>query len=163
MKFTNSLSFTNTDEASPRRISVPPSAPDREDIPEMVQTYETTIIPHQLQQECIDSIRPRLPQIFENDRQIDYFRICWDAITPDQHPLITQHPHPQLSNLCLAVGGSFHCWKFLPTIGQYVVNVLDGVSNGSEYDEAWAWKTERQGQGVHDKLVPRKEFGSYHS
>lgn len=159
LKFTNSLSFTNTKEVSPsRRISVPP-APDHEDIPDMGQTQEA-IVPQLLREECLDSIRPRLPQIFDG-RKIDYFRICWDAITPAQHPLITQHPHRELSNLYLAVGGSFHCWKFLPIIGQYVVNVLDGVSNGGEHDEAWAWKKGREGQGVHDKLVPRKELASY--
>lgn len=104
-----------------------------------------------------------MPQIFNTHRGIDYFRICWDAITPDQHPVITRHPHHRLNNLYLAAGGSFHCWKFLPTIGRYVVNVLDGVSNGVESDEAWAWKSERKGQGVHDSLVPRKELGQYNN
>lgn len=119
------------------------------------------VVPQLLGQECIDSIRPRLPQIFENDRRIDYFRICWDAITSDQHPVISRHPHQRLANLYMAVGGSFHCWKFLPNIGRYVANMLKGVSNGADYDEAWAWKKERKGQGVHDKLKPSKEFGQY--
>lgn len=148
-------------ETSPsRRISVPPPHPDYEGVPDPSQSYQT-VIPHLLGQECMNSIRPRLPEIFEDHRKIDYFRICWDAITPDQHPLITLHPHPRLANLYMAVGGSFHCWKFLPTIGQYVANMLDGVSNGVDHDEAWAWKQDRKGQGVHDKLIPSKEFGQY--
>lgn len=161
LKFTNSTSFTNTIEISPaRRVSAPPPHPDYADVPEKSQNHQM-MVPQLLAQECIDSIRPRLPRIFENNRRIDYFRICWDAITPDQHPVISRHPHQRLANLYMAFGGSFHCWKFLPTIGRYVANMLKGVSNGADYDEAWAWKKERKGQGVHDKLIPSKEFGQY--
>lgn len=161
LKFTNSLSFTNTSATSrSRRISVPPPHPDYERVPDPSESYQT-IIPDSLAKECLESIRPRLPQIFDNHRKIDYFRLCWDAITPDQHPVITRHPHQRLTNLYLATGGSFHCWKFLPTIGRYVVNMLDGVSNGIDLDKAWAWKKEREGRGVHDKLIPTRELGQY--
>lgn len=30
----------------------------------------------------------------------------------------------------------------MPNIGKYMLNVLDGQSNGSEKDKAWGWKTE---------------------
>ncbi|KAJ5247696.1 hypothetical protein N7468_002679 [Penicillium chermesinum] len=119
-------------------------------------------IPEGLSRGFIDSIRGRLPQLFRNNRQVDYYRLCWDAITPQQHPLITAHPHPQLANLYLAVGGSFHCWKFLPTIGRYVVNVLDGHTNGPDCDAAWSWKEAGRGRGVHDALIPQKELRDYY-
>ncbi|KAJ5670557.1 FAD dependent oxidoreductase [Penicillium maclennaniae] len=123
--------------------------------------HNPTHCPEKLQKECIDSIRPRLPQLFTSDRHVDYFRLCWDAITPDQHPLITQHPDTRLRNLYLAIGGSFHCWKFLPTIGRYVANMLEGKSNRGDRDDAWAWKKSRQG-GVHDSLRPSKELSEYY-
>ena len=57
------------------------------------------------------------------------------------------------------MGGSFHSWKFLPIIGKYVVNVLNGVSNGEEKDRRWAWKDGRlQGRGAHEKVVPKREL-----
>ena len=119
-------------------------------------------VPEGLSKGFIDSIRGRLPQLFHDDRQVDYYRLCWDAITPQQHPLITRHPHPRLANIYLAVGGSFHCWKFLPTIGSYVANVLNGGTNGPEYDQLWSWKHGQQGRGVHDALTPHKEFRDYY-
>lgn len=160
LKFTTSNSFINTVETSGhRRISAPPPRPDVES-PDPTQCYQTTV-PDRLKQECFETIVPRLPRIWDNHHGIDHFRVCWDAITPDQHPVITRHPHHRLANLYVAAGGSFHCWKFLPTIGRYVVNMLNGANNGVEYDEAWAWKKERKGQGVHEKLIPRKEFSQY--
>jgi sarcosine oxidase/L-pipecolate oxidase len=59
------------------------------------------------------------------------------------------------------VGGSFHCWKFLPIIGKYVVNVLEDVSNGGEKDRAWMWKATmslEKKRGVHEKVIPRREL-----
>lgn len=107
-------------------------------------------------------IRARIPQILEGNRRPDYYRLCWDSISSDQHPRITRHPNAKLSNLYLAVGGSFHCYKFLPVIGKYVVNVLNDVTNGSQKDEAWAWKqTQGHERGVHESLVPKNEFWDF--
>ncbi|KAJ5731707.1 uncharacterized protein N7483_006215 [Penicillium malachiteum] len=149
LKFTNTASFKNTIQTeSGHTISVPPPK-DQRDVPEA------------LRREFLESIRGRLPQLFTQDRQVNYYRLCWDAITPEQHPLITQHPHPQLPNLYLAVGGSFHCWKFLPTVGHYVANVVHGVGNGADRDKIWGWKEEQQGRGVHDSLIPDRELRDY--
>ncbi|OOF91223.1 hypothetical protein ASPCADRAFT_211503 [Aspergillus carbonarius ITEM 5010] len=149
LKFTTATSFTNTIRTSSgHEISVP--------LPDQVH------VPQELQDDHIRAIRPRLPEMLDNHRQPDYWRLCWDAISPSQHPLITRHPDSRLSHLYFAVGGSFHSYKFLPTIGKYVVNVLHGVSNGAEKDEAWAWKTDRTGdRGVHERLVPGREFRDF--
>jgi sarcosine oxidase/L-pipecolate oxidase len=86
--------------------------------------------------------------------------VCWDAISTDQSQLITKHPHEKLSNLYLAVGGSFHSWKFLPIIGKYVVNVLMDRGNGREKDEKWAWKGKEglKERGAHENAVPKREL-----
>ncbi|KAJ9500297.1 hypothetical protein H2202_004092 [Exophiala xenobiotica] len=147
-KFTNSNTFLNT-KVHPdtgQEISVP--EPDQKTIPEMLAT------------ESIEVIRQRVPEILGNGRTPDDWRLCWDAVSPDQNQLITRHPDPRLSNLYFATAGSFHSWKFLPNIGRYVVNVLDGKSNGVEKDEAWAWKTTWEGRGAHEKVLPKRELGS---
>ncbi|KIW17379.1 hypothetical protein PV08_04573 [Exophiala spinifera] len=145
-KFTNSNTFLNTTlhPDTGQLISVP--APDQR------------AVPSALRSESIDVIRRRVPAILHNGRVPDDWRICWDAVSPDQNQLITRHPVSTLSNLFLATAGSFHSWKFLPNIGRYVVNVLDGKSNGPIKDEAWAWKRTWAGRGAHEKVLPKREF-----
>ncbi|KAJ6088638.1 FAD dependent oxidoreductase [Penicillium sp. IBT 16267x] len=150
IKSTNTASFKNTVHTdSGQIISIPP--------------IHQRAIPYGLRRETADSVRGRLPQLFAKHREVDHFRLCWDAITPSQDPLITRHPHPNLSNLYLAVGGSFHCWKFLPIIGRYVTNVIYGISNGADCDKAWGWKEEqdRRVRGVHSSLMPWKELRDF--
>lgn len=135
--------------SSGRRITVPPDR-DQRIVPERLKEETRSAISHQV-----------LPQYTQN-RSEAYWRLCWDAVSPSQDHLITRHPHPRLNNLFLAVGGSFHSYKFLPTIGKYVVNVLEGRSNGHEKDEHWAWKTNLEelagSRGAHEKASPKMEL-----
>lgn len=148
-KFTNANTFTNTEKhPSGRMISVPPFRDQK-------------IVPEELKHESIKIIRQRVPRILENGRQVDEWRLCWDAVSPDQNWLLTQHPDPRLSNLYFATGGSLHSWKFLPTIGMYIVNVLNGKSNGEEKDKAWKWKTEWSSRGAHEKVMPKGELRDF--
>jgi sarcosine oxidase/L-pipecolate oxidase len=146
LKYTNAKSFTNTVQtATGHQISVPPA-------------QDQTVVPEKLKEETMENmIKKSMPQYA--NRPVDYWRLCWDAITPTQDQLITRHPHPRLSNMYLAVGGSFHSWKFLPTIGKYVVNVLEHKSNGTEKDKKWCWKSGKdQGRGAHEKVIPKREL-----
>ncbi|KAF2012793.1 FAD/NAD(P)-binding domain-containing protein [Aaosphaeria arxii CBS 175.79] len=146
LKFTNSDSFTNTIiTKTGRKISAPPD-------------HDQSIVSDRLKQETLDEmVSTTLPEF--TTRTVDYWRICWDAISPSQDQLLTRHPHPELRNLYLAVGGSFHSWKFLPTIGKYVVNVLNGQSNGEEKDSHWQWKTSApKERGAHEKVIPKREL-----
>jgi sarcosine oxidase/L-pipecolate oxidase len=65
-----------------------------------------------------------------------------DAITPNQDFVITSHP--RCDNLFIATTGSFHGWKFLPTIGSYVVDLLDGKLDPALV-KRWAWDRENEG------------------
>ncbi|EXJ63561.1 uncharacterized protein A1O5_11322 [Cladophialophora psammophila CBS 110553] len=149
IKFTNAHTFLNTQShpETGQNISVP--APDQHSVPES------------LQHQSVEIIRQRVPQILDGGRVPDDWRLCWDAISPDQNQLIAQHPDPRLSNLYFATAGSFHSWKFLPNIGKYVVNVLDGKSNGPERDEAWCWKRSFGGRGAHEKVLPKGELKDF--
>ncbi|PSN59843.1 FAD dependent oxidoreductase [Corynespora cassiicola Philippines] len=152
LKFTNARSFKNTiTTPTGHQISVPPPHPQ-------------TVVPKRLQDETLSSIISKTLPAFVT-RDVAYWRLCWDAITPTQDQLITRHPSTHLANLYLAVGGSFHSWKFLPTIGMYVANVLHGTSNGAEKDARWAWKAWEagapEGRGAHEKVVPRRELGGF--
>ena len=146
LKLTNANSFTNTITTSTgHKISVPPSR-------------DQHIVPRKLQSETIEVNSKKLfPHL--TSRPAHYWRLCWDAVSPTQDQLICRHPREQLCNLFFAVGGSFHSYKFLPTIGKYIVNVLDGASNGAEKDAHWAWKSGPQaGRGAHEKAYPHREL-----
>jgi sarcosine oxidase / L-pipecolate oxidase len=141
-------SYTNTVTTSNgRKISMPAEG----------SQYD---VPSGLKKRTIDTVAKIMPAFA--DRQVDYWRLCWDGITPSQHQLITKHPNINLGNVYLALGGSLHSWKFLPVIGKYVTNILLGNSNGQEKDENWSWKREgwQHGakRGAHANVIPQVEL-----
>ncbi|CAG8951807.1 hypothetical protein HYFRA_00005611 [Hymenoscyphus fraxineus] len=145
LKFCVDVSFKNTslDSSSGQEISAPPesSHQDQHDVPES------------LKRECYRVVRG----IFGDElagSQFDSFRICWDGITPNQDFIISKHPYCQ--NLCIATGGSFHGWKFLPIIGKYVVEMLDGQLDES-HSARFAWNRDQSGS-AHEKIVPQREL-----
>ncbi|KAI1129259.1 sarcosine oxidase [Nemania abortiva] len=71
-----------------------------------------------------------------NDWKIHTHRICWECVTPNEDFIISQHPASV--GLFIATCGSFHGWKFLPVIGRYVVQMLEG-SLESDLGKRWAW------------------------
>lgn len=89
------------------------------------------------------NLRRVLPELA--DRPFSFTRLCWDADTADRHFLIT--PHPEHQGLFIAAGGSAHGFKFLPVLGTYIADLLEGkLEHGIQ--DAWKW---RPGQVVHKK------------
>ncbi|KAK4499230.1 hypothetical protein PRZ48_009743 [Zasmidium cellare] len=140
MKVSNSrTTFTNTiTTRSGHKISVPRA--DQYNIPDALKRETEAIMSSKLLQE------------FTRGKKPDHWRICYDAQTPTEDLLMCKHPHPKLNNLYLAVGGSFHSYKFMPVAGKYFINILNGESNGDEKDKAWGWKTDADWNDV-------REFG----
>ena len=92
------------------------------------------------------------PSIFCSDSI--YNIVCREGFTPNQDFVISSHPHCQ--NLYIATAGSFHGWKFLPIIGDYVVKLLDGKLE-ENLMKRWAWDRAQEG-GVHEKVTPKREL-----
>ncbi|KAJ4381480.1 hypothetical protein N0V86_002839 [Didymella sp. IMI 355093] len=111
-------------------------------------------VPTKLMQESENVVKNNMPEWTKN-RGPDRWRICYDAVTPTEDWVLSRHPDDRLSNMYVAIGGSFHSYKFMPNAGKYMLNVLNGKSNGAEKDRAWKWKSE-------EELKERgaKEFGS---
>ncbi|RFU29723.1 hypothetical protein B7463_g6598, partial [Scytalidium lignicola] len=115
----------------------------------------TTSMPHTFTEHPADDfpieietiMRANLARVFPElkDRPFCYTRICWDVDTTDRHFLIS--PHPSRSNLFLATGGSSHGFKFMPILGKYIADMLEGKLDGKITD-AWKW---RAGQKVNTK------------
>jgi sarcosine oxidase/L-pipecolate oxidase len=92
--------FVNTvTTASGRKVTAPPADRDQYKVPEAVRREAEEIITSKV-----------LPS-FTKGKTPEYWRICWDAQTPSEDWLMCKHPHQKLSNLYLAVGGSFHAYK----------------------------------------------------
>ena len=75
-------------------------------------------------------------------RHTDGLACCRDAVTPNQGWIISPHPHSK--NLYFAGAGSFHSWKFLPILGKYVVQMLEGTLD-DEKAQRWAWDRSNEG------------------
>ncbi|KAG9552531.1 FAD dependent oxidoreductase, partial [Aureobasidium melanogenum] len=63
-------------------------------------------------------------------------RICWYTDTPRGDWLLSYHP--KYKNLFVATGGSGHAYKFLPVIGDKIVDCLMG-NPPAEFKDKWAW------------------------
>ncbi|KAH8162026.1 hypothetical protein CIB48_g6222 [Xylaria polymorpha] len=64
-------------------------------------------------------------------------RLCWYCDTETGDWIIDYHP--SYKNLFIATGGSGHAFKFLPIIGEKVVDCLLGRCP-EEFREKWKWK-----------------------
>ena len=82
---------------SGQRITVP-SCREQDDVPE------------KLKRESAKVMHDAMPE-WTSSRTPDRWRICYDAVTPTEDWLMCRHPNSQLSNLYVAVGGSFHSYK----------------------------------------------------
>ncbi|KAF2167875.1 hypothetical protein M409DRAFT_65940 [Zasmidium cellare ATCC 36951] len=91
---------------------------------------------------CRDFLRRAIPSL--GDRPFTYTRICWYTDTPTGDWLITYHP--KYKGLFVATGGSGHAYKFLPTIGERIVDVMQGRDRdalGVEMRRRWRWPEQR--------------------
>jgi sarcosine oxidase/L-pipecolate oxidase len=83
-----------------------------------------------------------------------------DAVTPNQDFLICEHPSSK--SLYIAGGGSFHSWKFLPNIGQYVVRMLHNKLDEKE-KKRWGWNRSNNGGAckMYSPVRDLKDIESY--
>ncbi|KAK1753747.1 FAD dependent oxidoreductase [Echria macrotheca] len=122
--FRNTVTHPLTGEV----ISTPPVAAD----------YNQWDVPPVLK----DDARHALKSLFGDSisgEKMNKFRICWDAATPSGDFIVS--PHSGCEGLFVATCGSFHGFKFLPVIGKYVVQMLDGELD-AELEKKWAWDRE---------------------
>ena len=124
-------------------------------IPHTFHDHPADDIPLEIEQAMRRNLQRVLPDLAA--RPFSYTRLCWDADTPDRHFLIT--PHPNHKGLFLACGGSAHGFKFMPILGKYIADMLEGTL---EDDIARAWKW-RPGQEAGTNLAhsdPEVELGT---
>ncbi|CZT43064.1 related to fructosyl amino acid oxidase [Rhynchosporium secalis] len=91
-------------------------------------------VPHEGESDCRKALREMIPWLAE--RPFAKSKICWYTDTPKGDFIITYHP--EFEGLFLATGGSGHGYKFLPVIGDCIVDTIEG-NCPKEFKEKWAW------------------------
>lgn len=79
-----------------------------------------------------------LPELAEAGLDIATTRLCWYNDSFDNH-LIVDHV-PETSGLMAATAGSGHAFKYLPVLGKYIVDVMEGNDLERDLLKAWRWR-----------------------
>ncbi|EXJ83397.1 hypothetical protein A1O1_07019 [Capronia coronata CBS 617.96] len=80
-----------------------------------------------------------LPDLPANGVGIDLTRLCWYTDSWDNHFVIDHVPGRR--GVFVATAGSGHAFKFLPNIGAWVVDVLEGKGLERQLVKSWKWRT----------------------
>lgn len=86
-----------------------------------------------------------LPSVDISSREIRT-RMCWYLDTASSDFLVCYHPQFG-GSLFVASGGSGHAFKFLPVLGEHIVDVLDGADQQNRegfWTKKWQWPTEQK-------------------
>ncbi|KAN0083408.1 FAD dependent oxidoreductase [Elaphomyces granulatus] len=125
---------------NPKQLSIPAANVDSREAMEISIPEVGLQVPPEGQRACREALKELFPWLA--DRPFHKTRICWYTDTfvfPALRKgdfLITHHPdHP---NLFLATGGSGHGYKFLPVLGDKIVDAIEGKLE-PELQELWKW------------------------
>ncbi|KAK4444773.1 FAD dependent oxidoreductase [Podospora aff. communis PSN243] len=129
--------FRNSAESISRPPELPSYKEAQWDVPETLQ----------------DDVRWALRSLFGeqgSNKPMENFRICWDAVTSSEDFIIS--PHSASEGLYIATCGPFHGFKFLPVLGKYVIEMLEGRLDPA-LQKKWAWDREQPSKISHKKLA----------
>lgn len=120
-------------------------------VPRYASDHPEDGIPKEAERDIRKFIASVMPQF--SDRPLRGSRICWCTDTADQHFLISTHN--KYPNLLLGTGDSGHGFKFLPTIGSYIADAMEGKERGVRKEwqmgeREWKKNVTRPGDVVKD-------------
>jgi sarcosine oxidase/L-pipecolate oxidase len=104
----------------------------------------TTPVPAEGQKACRHFLAQLHPSLATPERPFTRTRICWYTDTPRGDFLISYHS--KYKGLFVATGGSGHGFKFLPIIGDKIVECVMGRTP-EEFRGLWEWPAERLEEG----------------
>ncbi|KAI0178644.1 FAD dependent oxidoreductase-domain-containing protein [Hypoxylon sp. FL1284] len=132
---------------NPQPLSRPPlGVPGSKPPPTLVSQPFTHLddanlsIPPEAETALRDALHRFIPWLELKDRPFSHTRLCWYTDTATGDWIIDYHPY--WKGLFLATGGSGHAYKFLPVIGDKVVDCIMGKCP-ADFQKKWKW-TERQ-------------------
>ncbi|KAI4596663.1 hypothetical protein KJ359_005005 [Pestalotiopsis sp. 9143b] len=109
-----------------------------------------TSFPVQARKVIQDFLDEYLPELAQEGIPIDTTRICWYTDTFDNHFVVDRVPGKR--GLMVATGGSGHAFKYLPNIGNGVVDVMEQKNMERPAVKAWRWRTKGPGRPINDLM-----------
>ncbi|KAL4799270.1 FAD dependent oxidoreductase [Aspergillus venezuelensis] len=103
-----------------------------------VERKTFTSIPAQAVKVIRRFLDSHIPELAEDGVDITLTRVCWYTDSYDNHLVIDRVSGKE--GLMVATGGSGHAFKYLPNIGNWVVDILEGVGTDREAVKAWKWR-----------------------
>lgn len=97
-------------------------------------------VPIEAHRECRDFLSSIHPSLAVPSRPFTQSKICWYTDTRNGDFLITYHP--KYKGLFVATGGSGHGYKFLPVIGDSILECIMGRTP-EDFKDRWTWPEER--------------------
>lgn len=97
-------------------------------------------VPLEAQRQCRDFLTAIHPSLALPSRPFTKSKICWYTDTRNGDFLIAHHP--TYKGLFVATGGSGHGFKFLPVIGDSIVECIEGRTP-EDFKGKWDWPAER--------------------
>jgi sarcosine oxidase/L-pipecolate oxidase len=99
---------------------------------------QLTQIPDQAMNVINGFVDEYIPELREEGIDIELTRVCWYTDTFDNHFVIDYDPDDE--GLFVATGGSGHAFKYLPNIGDHVVDILERKVKHRMTTHAWRWR-----------------------
>ncbi|RMY70025.1 hypothetical protein D0863_06074 [Hortaea werneckii] len=88
-------------------------------------------------------VAENLPEFEQEGISLAKTRVCWYNDSFDNHLVIDRIPETE--GLMVATAGSGHAFKYLPVIGKYVADVMEGVETERPSIKAWRWRRMENG------------------
>jgi len=108
-------------------------------------------LPRQASRVISRFLREYLPELAAEGIHISTTRLCWYTDSFDNHLVIDRVP--ETSGLMVATGGSGHAFKYLPSLGSRVVDIIEGVGCDRPDVQAWRWRAKVDGAQVTNVLM----------
>lgn len=98
-----------------------------------------TQIPEQAYNVIRGFIDEYMPELGRDGIDIWKSRVCWYTDSFDNHYVVDRVPGEDA--LMCATGGSGHAFKYLPNIGNWVVDIIEGIGMDRPLVKCWRWRT----------------------
>lgn len=112
---------------------------------------QLTQIPKQAMRVMKEFLAEYLSELAAEGIDISFSRVCWYTDSFDNHFVIDRLPGQ--SSVLVATGGSGHAFKYLPNIGNWVVDILEGKGLEREPVQKWRWRHSKEDAQVVNKLM----------
>ncbi|RMJ10917.1 hypothetical protein CDV36_009435 [Fusarium kuroshium] len=113
-----------------------------------------TQIPKQAMDTIASFVSEHIPELLEEVGDVAFTRACWYTDTFDNHFIIDHVPDQP--GLMVATGGSGHAFKFLPNIGDWVVDIIEEVKTDRPAIKAWRWRSQGDKEPINVLMEGRK-------